>query len=206
MTAQLFILSAPSGAGKTSLVRAACERLDKLLVSVSHTTRPMRPADSNGVDYHFVEEAEFHQMIGRGEFLEHARVFDNYYGTSQALVEQTLAGDTDVILEIDWQGADQVRRLMPDACGVFIMPPSREVLANRLRGRASDSADVIARRLNEAVDDMRHFANFDYVIINDNFERALDELCGVILAKRVETLRQSVVNEQIISRLLSSGA
>lgn len=203
MTAQLFILSAPSGAGKTSLVRAACERLDNLMVSVSHTTRPMRPADKEGVDYHFVDESQFHEMIGRGGFLEHACVFGNFYGTSQVLVERSLAAGTDVILEIDWQGADQVRRLMPESCGVFIMPPTREILESRLRGRASDSAEVIERRMSDAVEDMRHFSNYDYLIINDDFERALDELCGVILAKRVETLRQSTVSEPIISKLLS---
>lgn len=203
MTAQLFILSAPSGAGKTSLVRAVCERLDKLVVSISHTTRPARPSDKEGVDYHFVDEAQFHEMIGRGEFLEHAHVFDNLYGTSQVLVEQTLATGTDVILEIDWQGADQVRRLMPDACGVFIMPPSREVLEQRLRGRDSDSAEVIARRLSDAVDDMRHFSNYDYLIINDDFDQAVDELCGIVLAKRVTTLRQTDASQEIISRLLS---
>ena len=141
-------------------------------------------------------------MIGRGDFLEHARVFDNLYGTSQSLVEETLAGGTDVILEIDWQGADQVRRLMPDACGIFIMPPSREILENRLRGRESDSAEVIARRMNDAVDDMRHFSNYDYLIINDDFQRAVDEFAGIVLAKRVETLRQSTASQQIISRLL----
>lgn len=202
MTAQLFILSAPSGAGKTSLVRAVCDKLDHLMVSVSHTTRPMRPADKEGIDYHFIDEDKFHDMIGRGDFLEHARVFDNLYGTSQSLVEETLAGGTDVILEIDWQGADQVRRLMPDACGIFIMPPSREILENRLRGRESDSAEVIARRMNDAVDDMRHFSNYDYLIINDDFQRAVDEFAGIVLAKRVETLRQSTASQQIISRLL----
>ena len=202
MTAQLFILSAPSGAGKTSLVRAVCEKLEQLVVSVSHTTRSMRPADKDGVDYHFVDEDKFHDMIGRGEFLEHARVFDNLYGTSQSLVEQTLAAGTDVILEIDWQGADQVRRLMPDACGIFIMPPSREILESRLRGRESDSAEVIDRRMKDAVDDMRHFSNYDYLIINDDFQRAVDEFAGIVLAKRVETLRQSTVSQQTISRLL----
>ncbi len=203
MTAQLFILSAPSGAGKTSLVRAACERLNKLVVSVSHTTRPMRPADKEGVDYHFVDEAKFHEMIGNGEFLEHANVFDNFYGTSQILVEQTLANGIDVILEIDWQGADQVRRLMPDACGVFIMPPSREILETRLRGRESDTAEVIARRLSDAVDDMRHFSNYDYLIINDDFQQAVDELCGIVLARRVKTVRQTNASQEVITRLLS---
>ena len=203
MTAQLYVLSAPSGAGKTSLVQAARERLDRLVVSVSHTTRPKRPADVDGVDYHFVDEDTFHRMIGEGDFLEHARVFDNLYGTSQQLVEQTLALGTDVILEIDWQGADQVRRLMPDACGIFIVPPSREILEQRLRGRASDSDEVIRRRIGDAVEDMRHFSNYDYLIINQDFEHALDELCGVILSKRVETTRQSSENQALLTGLLS---
>lgn len=202
MTAQLYVLSAPSGAGKTSLVKAACERLDRLVVSVSHTTRPKRPADVDGVDYHFVEENTFHEMIGQGDFLEHARVFDNLYGTSQRLVEQTLALGTDVILEIDWQGADQVRRLMPDACGVFIVPPSKEILEQRLRGRASDSEEVIERRMRDAVEDMRHFSNYDYLIINQDFDQALDELCSVVLSKRVQTGRQSTNNQSLLSALL----
>lgn len=204
MTAQLYILSAPSGAGKTSLVKAACERLDDLVVSVSHTTRPRRPKDIDGVDYHFVEEDEFLAMTGRGEFLEHARVYENLYGTSQKLVEQTLALGTDVILEIDWQGADQVRRLMPDACGVFIVPPSREILEQRLRGRASDSEEVIDRRMREAVEDMRHFSNYDYLIINEEFDQALDELCAIVLAKRVSTVRQSMVSQPLLSALLAN--
>lgn len=203
MSAQLFILSAPSGAGKTSLVKAACGRLDNVCVSTSHTTRPKRPNDVDGRDYHFTDEQTFLDMVGRGEFLEHARVFDNLYGTSQSLVERTLASGTDVILEIDWQGADQVRRLKPDACGIYIVPPSKEILEQRLRGRASDSDDVISRRMKDAVDDMRHFPNFDYLIINQDFERALDELCAIILAKRVRTTRQSSVNQRLISALLA---
>ena len=203
MTAQLYVLSAPSGAGKTSLVKSACERLDRLVVSVSHTTRPKRPADIDGVDYHFVDESTFHDMIGQGDFLEHARVFDNLYGTSQRLVEQTLALGTDVILEIDWQGADQVRRLMPDACGIFIVPPSREILEQRLRGRASDSEEVIERRMRDAVEDMRHFSNYDYLIINKDFDDALDELCAVVLSKRVQTGRQSTNNQTLLSALLT---
>lgn len=204
MTAQLYVLSAPSGAGKTSLVKAACERLDDLVVSISHTTRPKRPNDVDGVDYHFTDETQFLEMIGRGEFLEHARVFDNLYGTSQRSVEQTLAKGIDVILEIDWQGADQVRRLMPDACGVYIVPPSQAILEQRLRGRASDSDDVIARRLQDAVEDMRHFSNYDYLVINQDFAQALDELCAIVLANRVTTNRQATVNQSLLSALLAT--
>ncbi len=202
MTAQLFVLSAPSGAGKTSLVREAVKRLDKLAVSISHTTRPMRPADKDGIDYHFIEEPQFHEMLGRGEFLEHAQVFDHYYATSQAMVDETLKAGTDVILEIDWQGAEQVRRLKPEVCGVFIVPPTREILAERLRGRGSDSEEVVDRRLRDAVDDMRHFSNYDYLIINDSFEQAVDELCAVILSQRLLVSRQASENEALLSTML----
>ena len=203
MTAQLYILSAPSGAGKTSMVREACSRIDNLVVSVSHTTRPMRPKDRDGVDYHFVEEAAFHDMIAGAEFLEHAKVFDNYYGTSHQTVNATLASGKDVFLEIDWQGADQVRRLIPEACSIFIVPPSREILEQRLRGRASDSEEVIERRIADAVSDMKHFSNYDYLIINDEFEQAVAELCAVVLSKRVEVNRQSEERSQTISALLN---
>lgn len=203
MTAQLFILSAPSGAGKTSMVRKACERVDDLIVSVSHTTRGKRPKDRDGEDYHFVDEPTFHEMIARAEFLEHAKVFDNYYGTSQQSVEDLLKSGKDVLLEIDWQGADQVRRLMPDACSIFIVPPSRETLEKRLRDRASDSDAVIERRIADAVSDMRHFPNYDYLIINDNFEQAVDELCSVVISKRVEVNRQAEERSDVISALLS---
>ncbi len=203
MTAQLFILSAPSGAGKTSMVREACSRLDNLVVSVSHTTRPMRPKDRDGIDYHFVDEAAFHEMIANAEFLEHAKVFDNFYGTSHQSVKETLAGGKDVLLEIDWQGADQVRRLIPEACSIFIVPPSRETLEHRLRGRASDSEEVIERRIADAVSDMRHFSNYDYLIINDEFEQAVAELCAVVLSKRVEVNRQAEERSRTISELIS---
>lgn len=203
MTAQLYILSAPSGAGKTSLVREACKRLDQITVSVSHTTRPMRPDDKEGVDYYFIGAEEFHRLLGEGAFLEHAQVFGNYYGTSQRKVEETLARGIDVILEIDWQGAEQVRRLMPDAKGVFIMPPSIEILSQRLRGRGSDSPEVIEGRLREAVDDMRHFSEYDFLIINDDFENAVSELCAIVLSHRVRVTRQSERHEALLSRMLA---
>jgi len=199
MTAQLYILSAPSGAGKTSMVREACSRVDNLVVSVSHTTRPKRPKDTDGVDYHFIDEATFHEMIAAAGFLEHARVFDNFYGTSHESVNATLEAGNDVFLEIDWQGADQVRRLIPEACSIFIVPPSRETLEHRLRGRASDSEDVIERRIADAV----YFSNYDYLIINDDFEQAVAELCAVVLSKRVEVNRQAEERSQLLSSLLS---
>ena len=203
MTAQLFILSAPSGAGKTSMVREACSRVDNLVVSVSHTTRGKRPKDRDGEDYHFVDEPTFHDMISQAAFLEHAQVFGNYYGTAQKSVEDLLKGGKDVLLEIDWQGADQVRRLMPEACGIFIVPPSREILESRLRGRASDSEEVIERRIADAVSDMRHFSNYDYLIINDDFEKAVSELCAVVISRRVAVNRQADERSDIISALLS---
>ena len=203
MTAQLFILSAPSGAGKTSMVREACKRVDNLMVSVSHTTRPKRPKDRDGVDYHFVDETAFHEMIAQAEFLEHAKVFDNFYGTSQKSVEDSLHSGSDVLLEIDWQGADQVRRLMPQACSIYIFPPSREILEKRLRDRASDSQSVIDRRISDAVTDMRHFSNYDYLIINDDFEQAVTELCSVVLAQRLTVTRQADEQAQLLSALLS---
>ncbi len=202
MTAQLYILSAPSGAGKTSLVREACLRLDDLVVSVSHTTRPMRPKDTDGTDYHFVDIETFHQMIADADFLEHAQVFDNFYGTSHKAIKELLASGKDVILEIDWQGADQVRRLIPEACSIFIVPPSRETLEHRLRGRASDSEEVIERRIAEAVSDMQHFSNYDYLIVNDDFEQATSELCAIVIAKRVEVSRQSQQRSALLSSLL----
>ena len=150
-----------------------------------------------------MDVAEFQHMIERGEFLEHARVFDNLYGTSQSEVEKTLEAGTDVLLEIDWQGADQVRRLLPQACSIFIIPPSREILQSRLRGRASDSDAVIERRLKEAVDDMKHFSNYEYLIVNDDFELAVEQLCAVVMAKRVEVLRQSDKHQVLLSKLLA---
>jgi len=203
MTAQLFILSAPSGAGKTSMVREACVRVDNLVVSVSHTTRGKRPKDRDGEDYHFVDEPTFHEMISQAAFLEHAQVFGNYYGTAQKSVEDLLMSGKDVLLEIDWQGADQVRRLMPEACGIFIVPPSREILESRLRGRASDSEEVIERRIADAVSDMRHFSNYDYLIINDDFEQAVSELCAVVISRRVAVNRQAEERSDTISALLS---
>ena len=202
MTAQLYILSAPSGAGKTSMVREACSRIDVLTVSVSHTTRPKRPKDRDGVDYHFVEKPTFLEMIAEADFLEHAEVFGNYYGTSHKAITETLNAGKDVLLEIDWQGADQVRRLTPEACSIFIMPPSRETLENRLRGRASDSEEVIERRIAEAVSDMQHYSNYDYLIINDDFEQAVSELCAIIIAKRVEVRRQTELRSEMLSALL----
>jgi|HigsolmetaAR204D_1030405.scaffolds.fasta_scaffold00191_19 guanylate kinase len=173
---KLFVIAAPSGAGKTSLVRALMQRMPQLRFSISYTTRPPRETERHGHDYFFVDRAEFERMVANGEFLEHAQVFDNCYGTSRKQVEDMLARGENVLLEIDWQGAQQVRRAMPECRSIFILPPSREALEQRLRGRATDSEAVIARRLRDSIADMSHWNEFDYVVVNDDFERATADL------------------------------
>lgn len=185
---RLIVISAPSGAGKTTLVRALLASEPQLRLSVSHTTRKRRPNEHDGREYHFTTVPQFEALIARGEFLEYARVFDNLYGTSRAFVAKELDAGRDVLLEIDWQGAAQVRRAMPECVSVFILPPSRATLAERLARRATDTAEVIARRLAEAAADMSHYREFDYVVINDDFERAVQEI-ERILAGRGEPLR-----------------
>jgi len=177
---RLFVIAAPSGAGKTSLVRALVERERNLHFSVSYTTRTQRPTETHGRDYFFVAKDEFEAMVARGEFLEHARVFDNYYGTARGQVEASLAAGHDLILEIDWQGAQQIRRALPECRSIFILPPSRDELERRLRGRGTDAEDVIQRRLRDAATDMTHWSEFDYVVINDDFERALADLHAIV--------------------------
>jgi guanylate kinase len=177
---RLFVISAPSGAGKTTLVRALMEREPELRMSVSYTTRARRPGEQDGQHYHFVSPETFETMVDDGAFLEHARVFDNCYGTSRAQVEGLLAEGRGVVLEIDWQGARQVRAAMPESVGVFILPPSRAELERRLRGRATDSEAVIRRRLADAVTDMSHWQEFDYVVVNDAFDAALEALSDVV--------------------------
>jgi guanylate kinase len=177
---RLFVIAAPSGAGKTSLVKALLASTPSLRLSVSHTTRQRRPTEQEGREYHFVSVPEFERLRAAGEFLEHARVFDNFYGTSRAFVGQQLAAGHDVVLEIDWQGAQQVRRAMPQCASVFILPPSRATLAERLARRATDTAEVIARRLADAAGDMSHYREFDYVVVNDDFERAVEDLKRIV--------------------------
>ena len=177
---RLFVIAAPSGAGKTSLVRALVERERNLRFSVSYTTRTQRPTETHGRDYFFVAKDEFEAMVARGEFLEHARVFDNYYGTARGQVEASLAAGHDLILEIDWQGAQQIRRALPECRSIFILPPSRDELERRLRGRGTDTEEVIQRRLRDAATDMTHWSEFDYVVINDDFERALADLHAIV--------------------------
>jgi guanylate kinase len=199
----LYIVAAPSGAGKSSLVNALISRLSFVYLSISHTTRTMRPGEEDGEHYHFTTDADFLARVEQGEFLEHAQVFDHYYGTSQAFVQRQLDAGHDVILEIDWQGAQQVRRLMPDCKSIFILPPSKEALQERLEKRQQDSAEVIARRMRDAVSDMAHYAEFDYLIINDDFYKALDEMCTIFTANRVTITQQLQRYEELITQLLN---
>lgn len=177
---RLFVISAPSGAGKTSLVRALMEREPDLRFSISYTTRPQRPGEHDGQHYFFVAPDEFRRMIEENAFLEHACVFDNYYGTARAQVESLLAAGHGVVLEIDWQGARQVRAAMPESVGIFILPPSRAELERRLRGRGTDSETVIRRRLADAATDLSHWSEFQYVVVNDDFAAALRALSDIV--------------------------
>ena len=197
-TGTLFVVSAPSGAGKTSLLKALVETDESVSVSISHTTRPMRPGEQDGVDYHFVSVDAFQAMVGESAFLEHAEVFGNFYGTSEAGIRDQLASGRDVILEIDWQGARQVRQRFPQTVSVFILPPTPEALRQRLSGRGQDSAEVIQRRLGEAREEMSHYGEFDYIVVNDLFEQALGELRSIVDAQR---LRLTVQSERLAERL-----
>jgi guanylate kinase len=177
---RLFVIAAPSGAGKTSLVNALLEREPGLHLSISHTTRARRPTEEPGREYYFVGIPEFERMVREGQFLEHARVFDNLYGTARQPVEAQLGQGHNVVLEIDWQGARQVRAAMPSCSTLFILPPSRAALEERLRGRRTDTDEVIERRLRDAVGDMSHWSEFDYVVVNDDFARAVDDLMRIV--------------------------
>jgi guanylate kinase len=199
----LFIISAPSGAGKTSLVKVLCEDNVSLRTSVSFTTRSIRPGEENGVHYHFVNHDDFEAMLERSEFLESANVFGNYYGTSQLWVEEQLNAGIDVILEIDWQGALQVRKLLPDSVSIFILPPSRQALEERLNGRGQDDAEVIAKRMAQAKDEMSHYSEFEYLVINDDFNVALSELRTIITAQRLRARYQHQQANNLIKELLS---
>ncbi|AFU99704.1 guanylate kinase [Simiduia agarivorans] len=199
----LYTVSAPSGAGKTSLVQALVDSTPGIRVSVSHTTRAMRPGEVEGVNYHFVSQDTFMEMLGEAQFLEHARVFNNLYGTSKVWVEAQLAAGTDVILEIDWQGAQQVRKLFEDAIGLFILPPSRDALRARLTGRGQDSEDIIDGRMQEAINEMTHYVEADYLIINDDFDTALQEFRSLVISQRLTQLHQSSRHAQLLQELLS---
>jgi guanylate kinase len=199
---QLYVVAAPSGAGKTSLVKALLERVPELRLSVSHTTRAKRPKEEHGREYFFVTIPEFKDKVARGDFLEHAQVFDNFYGTGRAPVEEQLAAGRNVILEIDWQGARQVRASMPSASTIFILPPSRQALEQRLRSRGTDSDEVIARRLRDAVGDMSHWNEFDYVVVNDDFERATSDLASIVLGKGEPLRVPRAALEPLLANLL----
>jgi guanylate kinase len=202
----LFIVSAPSGAGKTSLLARLLEQTETLCLSISHTTRPIRPGEVDGVNYHFTDRTRFIRMVEQGRFLEHAEVFGNFYGTSADWVTTTLRSGKDVILEIDWQGAQQIRRLVPETVSIFILPPSLPVLAERLRGRGQDGEDVIARRLAGARDEISHYGEYDYLVVNDDFDRALADMAAIFRAERQRTERQMTGRVDLLTDLLSGDA
>ena len=199
----LYVVSAPSGAGKTSLLHALVDADRHLRLSTSHTTRAMRPGETDGEHYHFVDQASFEALIERDGFLEHARVFDNYYGTAKADVEREEALGHDVILEIDWQGARQVRAQRPDAVSIFILPPSQAALRERLSARGQDSEEVIDRRMREARDQMSHFDEYDYIVLNDDFDTALGELRAIFVARRMRLGAQRARNGALLDSLCS---
>ncbi|MCQ4302473.1 guanylate kinase [Stutzerimonas frequens] len=202
-TGTLYIVSAPSGAGKTSLVKALVDAQPQVRVSVSHTTRAMRPGEVDGVNYHFVSREDFLERLERDEFLEHAEVFGNLYGTSQRWLEQTLAEGFDLILEIDWQGAQQVRRLMPQAKSIFILPPTQEALRQRLNNRGQDSDEIIEKRMREAVSEMSHYVEYDYLVINDDFAHALVDLQSIFRANQLKQQSQQRRHARLLSELLA---
>lgn len=205
MSGTLFIVSAASGTGKTSLVKALVADEPRLGVSISHTTRAPRPGEVDGVNYHFRSLEEFEAGITNNDFLEHALVFGNRYGTSRSWVEAELAQDRDVLLEIDWQGASIVRQLMPQAVSIFILPPSLQALAERLNTRGTDSEEVIALRLSESIADIAHYAEFDYLVINDDFSHALADLKAIVQASRLSHRAQHLRQADLIRRLLSGA-
>jgi len=199
----LYIVSAPSGAGKTSLVNALLESYPGIVVSVSHATRAPRPGEENGVHYHFVNVDEFQQRIESNDFLEHAQVFDNFYGTSKQAVEDKLQQGKDVILEIDWQGARLVRDQLPDSIGIFVLPPSVSALEERLRGRGQDSDEIIQRRMRDAQNEASHYNEYDYLIVNDDFETAKHELGAIFVANRLNLLMQKQRHVELLDDLLA---
>jgi len=201
---RLIVIAAPSGAGKTSLVKALLASERALRLSVSHTTRRRRETEQEGREYHFVSVPEFERLRDAGEFLEHAQVFDNLYGTSRAYVGQQLGAGHDVVLEIDWQGAQQVRRAMPQCVSVFILPPSTEALAKRLAARATDTAQVIARRLADAAADMSHYREFDYLVVNDDFDRAVADLQRIVAGDAQDLRSDRPELQPLIAKLLKS--
>ena len=202
---KLFVVAAPSGGGKTSLINALIDQDKQVRLSVSHTTRPPRPGEQDGVHYHFIDETAFLNLAARDAFLEHARVFDHHYGTGREAVEQQLASGYDVILDIDWQGARQIRASFPSCCSVFIVPPSLEVLRQRLTARGQDSEAVIQRRMRDARAEISHWSEFDFLIINDNFEEALTDLHSIIRDGKLSRPVDNRQRREILAELLGTG-
>ena len=206
MIGNLYIISAASGAGKSSLVRALVEGDPHLRLSISYTTRPPRPGEEDGVHYHFVTREVFLEMLGQGAFLESAEVYGNYYGTSRPWIEAQLGEGHDVLLEIDWQGAAQIRRILPAAIGIYVLPPSLEELERRLRNRGQDSAEVIARRLASAREDMAHALEYDYLVVNERFDLALADLRAIVRARRLAASYQQLALADLLHRLIDAPA
>lgn len=201
----LFIVASPSGGGKSSLISALLQRDDSVRLSVSHTTRPARPREEHGVHYYFVNEPEFLELASRGAFLEHAQVFDNYYGTGKDAVEKQLADGFDVLLDIDWQGARQVRKSFPSSRGIFILPPSMEELRRRLTDRGQDNADVVARRMRDARAEISHFEEFDHLVVNDDFDKALEDLHSIVRSGKPARTGQEDYIHEILADFLETG-
>ncbi len=200
----LYIVAAPSGGGKTSLVRKLIDNLDRIEVSISHTTRAMRPGEKHGTDYFFIKEEEFVDMVNENAFIEHARVFNHLYGTSAAQINERLMYGIDVVLDIDWQGAEQIRHSFPKAISIFIIPPSLEELKLRLMNRRQDKDEVISERMKKAQDELSHYPEFDYLIVNDDFEHAASELEAIVVTNRLRMDRQVNKQAKLLSFLLSS--
>ncbi len=201
----LFIIAAPSGAGKTSLVNELLKRDSRLVLSISHTTRAARPGEIDGQHYHFVSETDYQKMVKNGDFMEHAQVFDHFYGSSRNSVTLQLEAGLDVILEIDWQGARQVQSVFPDSCLIFIIPPSLETLRERLTGRGQDSASVIQRRMRDAQAEISHWAEFDHLVVNDDFDTALEELLTIINDHRTRQPHQVNKHNQLLAQQLGNS-
>lgn len=199
----LFIIAAPSGAGKTSLVKAISEQIDNADVSISHTTRKPRRDEKDGVSYHFIDKNEFQDLINQNQFLEYARVYDHYYGTSRNWVEQQLALNRNIILEIDWQGAQQVKSQLRHSVSIFILPPNYHTLRDRLVGRQNDDQETIERRMGVAREEMSHYKEFDYIVINDDFERAVTELKAIITATNLGRCRQSKFYSEFVNEIMN---
>lgn len=198
----LFVIAAPSGCGKTSLVKALIEQTKDLCVSISHTTRTARPGEEHGKNYFFVSKKEFDQINKNNGFIESAKVFDNYYGSAKQTVKDLLKSETDVILEIDWQGARQVKEVFTNAISIFILPPSKDALRKRLTNRGQDNQAIIDRRMQDAVSEMQHFSEFDYLVINDNFDKALEDLSIIVSSQRLSLEQQSNKNKGLLKQLI----